>query len=254
MDASKLTTRSQQAINDAIQRSATAGHAQVEAVHLLAALLEQPESITGPLLQATGVDPARVLAAVRAEIGRLPSSSGATVGAPSYSRAVLQVLNRGLELATGMKDEYVSTEHLLIALAGVDSPARTALTGVGVTAESLTAALAGVRGSQRVTNQDPESTFQALEKYAVDLTAAARDGKLDPVIGRDAEIRRVIQVLSRRTKNNPVLIGEPGVGKTAIVEGLAQRIMAGDVPEGLKGKRVWALDVGALLAGAKYRG
>src|SRR5689334_9387235 len=254
MDASKFTTRSQEAINTAISASASAGHAQVEATHLLAALLAQPEGIVQPLLQAAGVQPSTVEAGVRAELGRLPAASGSTVGAPSYARAALQVLSTAADIAAEMKDDFISTEHLLIALATVDSPARTVLTQAGVSADALRGALTSVRGSGRVTSQDPESTYQALEKYAVDLTAAAQEGKLDPVIGRDAEIRRVIQVLSRRTKNNPVLIGEPGVGKTAVVEGLAQRVVDGDVPDSLKDRRVLSLDLPAMVAGAKYRG
>ncbi len=254
MDASKFTTRSQQAINDAIQRAVATGHAQVEAVHLLKALLFQPEGIVGPLLQGAGVEPRAVAEATEAELDRLPAASGATVSAPSYSRAALQVLSQGSDIAAGMKDDFVSTEHLLIALATVESPARTVLTDAGASADALRAALTTVRGSQRVTTQDPEATYQALEKYAVDLTAAAREGKLDPVIGRDSEIRRVVQVLSRRTKNNPVLIGEPGVGKTAVVEGLAQRVVDNDVPDSLKGRSVLSLDLAAMVAGAKYRG
>jgi len=254
MDASKFTTRSQQAINDAIQRAAATGHAQVEALHLLTALLLKPEGIATPLLESAGVDAGQVTSAARAELDRLPAASGATVGAPSYSRAAIQVFTQASDAAAGLKDDYVSTEHLLIALATVDSPARTVLAAGGATAETLRGALTAVRGSQRVTSQDAESSYQALEKYAVDLTAAAREGKLDPVIGRDSEIRRVIQVLSRRTKNNPVLIGDPGVGKTAVVEGLAQRVIDGDVPDSLKGRRVLSLDLAAMVAGAKYRG
>ncbi|HSE72341.1 MAG TPA: Clp protease N-terminal domain-containing protein, partial [Nocardioidaceae bacterium] len=254
MDASKFTTRSQEAISTAIQSSASAGHAQVEAVHLLAALLGQPEGITRPMLEAVGVQPSVVAAAVEAELKKLPAASGTTVGAPSYSRAALQILSMASDIAAEMKDDYVSTEHMLIAAATVDSPVRRILGDAGATAEALRGALTSVRGNRRVTNQDPEATYQALEKYAVDLTASAQEGKLDPVIGRDAEIRRVVQVLSRRTKNNPVLIGEPGVGKTAVVEGLAQRVVDGDVPDSLKGRRVLALDLGGMVAGAKYRG
>jgi ATP-dependent Clp protease ATP-binding subunit ClpB len=254
MDASKFTTRSQEAINTAISAAASAGHAQVEAVHLLAALLAQPEGIIHPLLKAVGVEPATVVSGVDAELKRLPAASGSTVGAPSYSRAALQILAKASDIAAEMKDEFVSTEHLLIATALVDSPAATVLKDAGAGADALRGALTSVRGSARVTSQDPESTYQALEKYAVDLTARAQEGKIDPVIGRDAEIRRVIQVLSRRTKNNPVLIGEPGVGKTAVVEGLAQRIVDGDVPDSLKGRRLLSLDLAAMVAGAKYRG
>ncbi len=254
MDASKFTTRSQEAINTAISTANAGGHPQVEAVHLLAALLAQPDGIARPLFEAAGVQPADVVAGVEAELKRLPAASGATVGAPSYSRAALQVLTQAGDIAAEMKDDYVSTEHLLIASATVDSPVRTLLGQAGASPEALRGALTSVRGTQRVTTQDPESTYQALEKYAVDLTGAAREGKLDPVIGRDAEIRRVVQVLSRRTKNNPVLIGDPGVGKTAVVEGLAQRVVDGDVPDSLKGRRVLSLDLAAMVAGAKYRG
>jgi ATP-dependent Clp protease ATP-binding subunit ClpB len=254
MDASKFTTRSQEAINAAISAAATTGHSQVEAAHLLAALLAQPEGIIHPLLQAVGVAPATVAAGVEAELRKLPAVSGSTVGAPTYSRAALQILAKAADIAAEMKDEFVSTEHLLIATATVDSPASTVLKAAGATADALRGALGSVRGSGRVTSADPESTYQALEKYAVDLTAAAHEGKIDPVIGRDSEIRRVVQVLSRRTKNNPVLIGEPGVGKTAVVEGLAQRIVDGDVPESLKGRSLLSLDLSAMVAGAKYRG
>ena len=254
MDASNFTTRSQQAINAAIDAAATTGHAQVEATHLLDALLKQPEGIIHPLLQAVGVQPSAIESAVRAELAKLPAATGSSVGAPSYSRAALQVLAKANDIATEMKDDYVSTEHLLVATATVDSPASKLLASAGASAEALRGALTSVRGTTRVTSQDPESTYQALEKYALDLTASAREGKLDPVIGRDSEIRRVIQVLSRRTKNNPVLIGEPGVGKTAVVEGLAQRVVNGDVPDSLKDRRVLSLDLSAMVAGAKYRG
>ncbi len=254
MDASKFTTRSQQAINAAIESAASAGHAQVEAVHLLDALLRQPEGIIHPLLQAVGATPSAVESAVRAELRRLPAASGSAVAAPSYARAALAVLTRAADIAAEMKDDFVSTEHLLISVAAVESPAANLLTRVGATADALRGALAGVRGPGRVTTQDPEATYQSLEKYAVDLTASAAEGKLDPVIGRDSEIRRLVQVLSRRTKNNPVLIGEPGVGKTAVVEGLAQRVVDGDVPDSLKNRKVLSLDLSAMVAGAKYRG
>jgi ATP-dependent Clp protease ATP-binding subunit ClpB len=254
MDASKFTTRSQEAINTAISTSAAAGHAQVEAVHLVAALLAQPDGIARSLFEAAGVQPTDVIAGVESELKRLPAAAGQTVSAPSYSRAALAILSKAGDIAAEMKDEFVSTEHLLIAAATVESPVASLLKDAGATPDALRAALTGVRGNRRVTSQDPEATYQALEKYAVDLTARAAEGRLDPVIGRDSEIRRVVQVLSRRTKNNPVLIGEPGVGKTAVVEGLAQRVVDGDVPESLKGRKVLSLDLSAMVAGAKYRG
>jgi ATP-dependent Clp protease ATP-binding subunit ClpB len=255
MNPDRLTTKSSEALAAALSSATATGSPQVEPIHVLSALLEQPEGLAGPLLAAVGSSIGAIRPQVDAALERLPKVAGSSVGAPQWSRQSVEVIDAAEKAAAKLGDEYTSTEHLMVGLADVGGEAAALLKAAGATPKALLEAFATVRGgARRVTSKDPEESYQALEKYATDLTELARSGKLDPVIGRDNEIRRVVQVLSRRTKNNPVLIGEPGVGKTAIVEGLALRITAGDVPESLRDRKLVSLDLGSMIAGSKYRG
>ncbi|WP_028821804.1 ATP-dependent chaperone ClpB [Propionimicrobium lymphophilum] len=254
MDTEKLTSLATDGVTTAVRLALSAGNPQAEPVHLLRALLLTPNSSCEKLLNAAGIDAKVISQEAESAIKQLPSTSGSSVAQPQLSGSLARVLAEAETRAQALGDQYVATEHLLISLAEVDSQAKTILTRTGLTASKLEEIFNSERGDKRVTNPEAEGGESALEKYSIDLTMQAREGKLDPVIGRDSEIRRVAQVLSRRTKNNPVLIGEPGVGKTAVVEGLAQRVVAGDVPDSLKGRRVVSLDLGSMVAGAKYRG
>ena len=254
MNSFNPTTKTQEALQQALSKASSNGNPDIRPAHLLAAILDQKDGIAVPVLKATGVDPDTVLAEARALVDGYPKAEGQNMANPNFNRDGLNVLTNAQELAGELGDEFVSTEVLLAAIAASKTDASELLISRGATAEAIKGAFPSVRGAAKVTTENPEEQFQALEKYSTDLTARAREGKIDPVIGRDQEIRRVVQVLSRRTKNNPVLIGEPGVGKTSIVEGLARRIVAGDVPESLKGKTLLSLDLGSMIAGAKYRG
>ena len=258
MDPSHLTQKSQEALHDAQTKALRFGHTEVDVEHLLLALLDQAEGIVPRLLSQAGADPDRLRKALEAELARHPRVSGPGVnpGQISITQRLALLLDTAEHEANRLKDEYVSVEHLIIAMLaeGPTTVAGRLLTQEGLTRDGFLGALTKIRGNQRVTSATPEGAYEALAKYGRDLVAEAASGRLDPVIGRDAEIRRVMQIVSRKTKNNPVLVGDPGVGKTAIVEGLAQRITRGDVPEGLRDKTIFSLDMGALVAGAKYRG
>ncbi len=254
MDTEKLTTKSRDAVTSALRQALTNGNPSAEPEHLLHGLLLVPDNTVGPLLQAVGADPDSIDAAAEAAIAKLPSSQGSSVSQPSLSGALARVLAAAETLADELGDQFIATEHLLIGLSQIESAAQRILAAAGVKPDQLAAVFNEQRGGKRVTSAESEGGESALEKYSVDLTEAARSGKLDPVIGRDVEIRRVVQVLARRTKNNPVLIGEPGVGKTAVVEGLALRLVEGDVPDSLRDRRLVSLDLASMVAGAKYRG